>query len=125
MNLGIKDRLKQLSKKAGFNEHVHQKPEELIATLKFKLEKAEKMIASMRVNYTKDIINMQDQIQIAKHTKFHGFKFIEVKHFDPTDVLNDDIRELLNLKVDEMRNAFEMKLVDKDAAYMNLTKQVA
>ena len=31
----------------------------------------------------------------------------------------------MNLKVDEMRNAFEMKLVDKDAAYVKLSHQVA
>jgi hypothetical protein len=50
----------------------------------------------------------------------NGYKFIEVKYFDATDILNDDIRELLNIKVEEMRNRYEMRLLDRDEAFVKL-----
>lgn len=58
MNLGIKDRLRQVAAKAGFKDHEHVSKDEQIETLKYKLEKAEKLIAKMRINFTKEIINM-------------------------------------------------------------------
>ena len=62
---------------------------------------------------------------MAKHTDYNGYKFIDVKYFDATDILNDDIRELLNIKVEEMRNRYEMKLVDKDEAFIKISAQIA
>jgi hypothetical protein len=69
-----------------------EKPEDQIKTLLYKLERSEKMIGQMRIDFTKDIINMQDQMMLMKYTKYFGFKFIEIKYFDATDILNDDIR---------------------------------
>ena len=64
-------------------------------------------------------------MQMAKHPDYSGYKYIDVKYFDATDILNDDIRELLNIKVEEMRNRYEMKLVDKDEAFVDISKQIA
>ena len=64
-------------------------------------------------------------MQIAKHTDLKGYKFIEVKYFDATDVLNDDIRDLLNIKIEEMRNRYEMSLVDRDEQFIKLSAQIS
>ena len=50
---------------------------------------------------------------MSTYIKLNGYKFINVKYFDGTEILNDDIRYLLNSKIIEMRNKFEMNLVSK------------
>lgn len=53
-------------------------------------------------------------MQVSNYLKMNGYKYIDVKYFDATEILNDDIRYILNNKVREMRNKFEMLLVNKD-----------
>ena len=71
----------------------------------------------MRTNFNKEIINMQSQMGVTNHIKMHGFQHIEVKYFDPTELLNTDIRNLLNSKLIEMRTRYEMSIVNKIKEY--------
>lgn len=68
---------------------------------------------------------MQAQLRMSKKVGDKEFKFIDVKYFDATDILNDDIRTLLNYKIEEMRNRYEMKLVDKDEQFIKISEQIA
>ena len=60
-------------------------------------------------------------MQEAKLSDSTGYKFIDVKYFDATEILNDDIRALLNAKIEEMRNRYEIKLLDRDEQFMKIS----
>lgn len=54
---------------------------------------------------------------VASHIKMNGYQFVDVKYFDATELLDDDIRDLLNKKLVEMRNKYEMIIVNKVKEY--------
>ena len=67
----------------------------------------------MRTNFTKELLHMQSQMGLADHIKMNGYEYIEVKYFDGTELIDVDIRNLLNTKLIEMRNKYEMTIVKK------------
>ena len=104
--------------------HDHDNPEDQIKVLKFKLRESEKFIAHMRTNFNKEIVNMQSQMGVTNHIKMHGFQHMEVKYFDATELINDDIRNLLNAKLIEMRSKYEMAIVNKTKEYKSVQQKV-
>ena len=129
-NLGIKSELRRKAKvfKDSQGKVIccessdEETPEEQIKLLEYQLDCAQKIISQMRIDFTREIVNMQAQLRMSKQVGDKDFKFIDVKYFDATDILNDDIRTLLNCKIEEMRNRYEMKLVDKDEQFIKISE---
>lgn len=61
----------------------------------------------------KEITHLQNQLGIAvgKHTHLQGYKYIEVQFFDATDLISQDMRDILNRKIETIRDRYEMSLV--------------
>lgn len=98
----------------------HSTPEIKLKVVQHKLELANEIIAKMRINFTKELIHLQETMQMSTHIKMHGYQYIEVKYFDSSDILNDDVRFILNSKIRDMRNKCEMLIVNKDKDLRNL-----
>ena len=62
------------------------------------------MIAQQRTDYMKEINQLKNQTEYLNRIKMHGYKFIDVKFYDATELINKDIRELINSKIKEMRD---------------------
>jgi hypothetical protein len=49
---------------------------------------------------------------------------MEVKYFDSSDLVDDNVRDLINHKVDEMRESYENHLLTYDSRYEALFDKV-
>ena len=83
-----------------------------INDLKKKLEEANRVIAQQRTDYMKEINQLKNQSEYLTRIKMHGYKFIDVKFYDATELLNKDMRELINGKIKQMRDQYELSLID-------------
>jgi len=83
-----------------------------VIDLKKKLEEAHRVIAQQRTDYMKEINQLKNQTEYLTRIKVHGYKFIDVKFYDATELINKDLRELINGKIKQMRDQYELSLID-------------
>ena len=96
----------ELEIKLGAEDHIKN------LEMKDKLEKSQELIAQMRINYMKDINQLRNQMGVSSKLKYTGYKFIDVKYYDSAELANDNVRSLINDKVKEMRDKFEIGLLN-------------
>ena len=96
----------ELEIKLGAEDHIKN------LEMKDKLEKSQELIAQMRINYMKDINQLRNQMGVSSKLKYTVYKFIDVKYYDSAELANDNVRSLINDKVKEMRDKFEIGLLN-------------
>ena len=90
--------------------------------LKKKLEEAHRVIAQQRTDYMKEINQLKNQTEYLTRIKMHGYKYIDVKFYDATELINKDLRELINGKIKQMRDQYELSLIDMQEKSVELQK---
>ena len=73
---------------------------------KYKLEMANKLIADMRFNYLKETSILRDQLFVAGHLTNNNNSYIDIKYFDGSHLVNDEVRDFINLKVKEIKDKY-------------------
>ena len=69
----------------------------------------------MRIDYMKDINQLTNHIRfLTEGSKIQGYKYIDVKYFDPTEVLEKDKKDMMNAKVERIKNKYELLLTEFD-----------
>lgn len=63
----------------------------------------------MRHDYLKELQNLRELI-INKEQKGKKFEYMEVRFFEPTEILSQDMCFILNTKLGEMKDMFEKHL---------------
>ena len=77
----------------------------------------------MRHGYLKELSNLRDQV-IFKDAKGKKFEYIDVHYFEPTDMLNEEMCFVLNKKLDQMKEQYEMQLQRLQLTNFNLQKEI-
>ena len=72
----------------------------------------------------KEINQLKNQSEYLTRIKMHGYKFIDVKFYDATELLNKDMRELINGKIKQMRDQYELSLIDMQERNKYLQQQI-
>ena len=77
----------------------------------------------MRHGYLKELSNLRDQV-IFKDSKGKKFEYIDVHYFEPTDMLNEEMCFVLNKKLDQMKEQYEMQLQRLQLTNFNLFNEM-
>ena len=80
--------------------------------LRLQLNRANAMIQKMRVDCTKEVTHLQDQLAFLRgnHRQTKGFVHIDVRYFDATELLDRDMRDVLNKKIEYTKSKYEAAL---------------
>jgi hypothetical protein len=113
--LGIEEHLN--TKFGGSPQSLSEFPDEAeykfqISDLKRRLKETNEFIAQQRVKYLKEINSLKDKCSLGSQVKYQGYKFMEVKYYDSTELVDTNVRKLINEKVDHMRESFENQLLE-------------
>lgn len=80
--------------------------------LRLQLSRANAIIQKMRVDCTKEVTHLQDQLAFLRgnHRQTKGFVHIDVRYFDATELVDRDMRDLLNKKIEYTKSKYEAAL---------------
>lgn len=83
-----------------------------IKFLRLQLGRANAIINKMRVDCTKEVTHLQDQLAFLRgdHRQTKGFVHIDVRYFDATELIDRDMRDLLNKKIEYTKSKYEAAL---------------
>jgi hypothetical protein len=76
-----------------------------------RLKAAMEFIADQRLSYNKELLLLKSKCSLGSQIKYQGFRFMEVQYYDSTDLVDDNVRELINQKVAAMRESYENHLL--------------
>ena len=89
-----------------------------------RLQELEEGQARIRLGYYKELLQLQDQLCVKRRDPKRSFEAISVRYFDVAEGLSSDIVEVLNTKLDQMKENYEEALHEKTIQTKYLEKRV-
>lgn len=83
-----------------------------VQLLKSHLGRAFELIQKMRKDYMKEVNSLTNQISLLRgvNSKANIANYFEVKFFDPTELVDQEIRDALNTRLAQMKEKFSSAL---------------
>jgi hypothetical protein len=64
----------------------------------------------MNVNYLQELNNLRMQLLAFKDDKRKKPEFLDIRYFEPSEIISKDMCIILNTKVSELKSLFEKQL---------------
>lgn len=91
-------------------QYAEKKQQDMIQA-NIKAQAAEQKLSKLRKDYYKELEYLRQQV-IRKKEEKAAFEYVEVRYFDVTDGLPDDVIELLNARLEQTKNSYNLLLND-------------
>lgn len=91
-------------------QYAEKKQQDMIQA-NIKAQAAEQKLSKLRKDYYKELEYLRQQV-IRKKEEKAAFEYVEVRYFDVTDGLPDDVIELLNARLENTKNSYNLLLND-------------
>ena len=92
-----KDELKTYVK--GYKERFDQ--------YQIEVEERQKKVEKMNVTYLQELNNLRMQLHVFKDDRKKKPEYLEVRYFEPTEIISKDMCTILNSKIKELKSLYE------------------
>ena len=87
------------------------------------IEHQNELMSEMRIKYSKELESLRAMVQKKNHHR-GDFEYIDIRYFDVSIGLPEQVIEALNTKLRELKNAYNTMISECHQHYAALNKQV-
>lgn len=78
----------------------------------------------MNVTYLQELNNLRMQLHVFKDDRKKKPEYLEVRYFEPTEIISNDMCTILNSKIKELKSLYEKQLRRFDETNYRLQNQI-